>query len=69
MNTLTDEDIELERVYILTDYGLQAFLDLTASTSDYPKAKNMLGKMLKTCERLERYEDCAFIVNVVPLLN
>jgi hypothetical protein len=63
------EDEAKEGMYILKDYGLQAFLDMTASNTDYPRAKRILGRMRKTFERLERYEDCGYIANIVPLLN
>lgn len=63
------EDEAKEGIYILKDYGLQAFLDMTASNTDYPRAKRILGRMRRTLERLERYEDCAYIRDVVQLLN
>ncbi len=63
------EDEAKEGMYILKDYGLQAFLDMTASNTDYPRAKRILGRMRRTLERLERYEDCAYIVDIIPLLN
>jgi hypothetical protein len=64
------EDEAKEGMYILQEYGLHAFLDMTASTSDYPRARRILNRMLRTLERLERYEDCGYIVNVIlPVLK
>lgn len=64
------EDEALEGMYILQEYGLQAFLDMTASNTDYPRARRILNRMRRTLERLERYEDCAYIVNVIlPVLK
>ena len=55
-----------EGMYILKEYGLQAFLDLMAVES--LESRDILNDMRKTLEGLERYEDCAIIVNTINLL-
>jgi len=64
---LNIEDINAdEGMYILREYGLQAFLDLT--TGDSLESRDILNDMRKTLEGLERYEDCAYIVDIITLL-
>jgi hypothetical protein len=65
--TLTDE--AKEGIYILREYGLNAFLELTATESDHDRCKTILDRMRISLEQIERYEDCAYIVDIVPLLN
>lgn len=63
------EEEALEGIYLLREYGLQAFLDITATVTDHPRAVRILHRMRRTLERLERYEDCALIVKMIPLLK
>jgi len=58
-----------EGMYILKEYGLNAFLELTATKSNHNECKLILDKMRISLEQIERYEDCAYIVDIVPLLN
>ena len=62
------EDEADEGIYIIREYGIQAWYDLSGSV-DYSMAKGFLNRMLNTLETQERYEDCALIRDILPLFN
>jgi hypothetical protein len=55
-----------ESLYVIKEYGIQAWYDLSAIT-DYPMAQEVLNRILKTLIRIEQYEDCRFIEELIPL--
>ena len=65
-NNFNDETDE--GIYIIREYGIQAWYDLSGSV-DYSMAKRLLNQMLNNLETQERYEDCALIRDILPLFN
>ena len=57
-----------EGLHIIKEYGIQAWYDL-AGWVDYPMAQRSLNRMRRSLEREERYEDCAFVRDLIPLFN
>lgn len=57
-----------EGLHVIKEYGIQAWYDL-GGWIDYPSAVRALNRMLITLEEEERYEDCAFVRDLIPLFS
>lgn len=55
-----------ESIYIIQDYGIQAWYDLGAF-KNYNEAKITLEQMNESLERREKYEECALIRDIKTL--
>ncbi len=55
-----------ESLYIIKEYGIQAWYDLSALQS-YPDATEVLTRVKETLIRIEQYEDIRFIEDLIPL--
>jgi hypothetical protein len=62
------ENVANESMYIMREYGINAWWDLNALQS-YKEAVMELNILLKVLERMERYEDCAYVRDIIPLFG
>lgn len=61
-------DHAVEGFHILDEYGLQAFLDLTATSHDHDKGIRSLNIIKDYFERKEDYLKCAKIKDCISML-
>ena len=55
-----------ESLYIIREYGIRAWYDLSALHS-YTDAQEVLKRVVKTLIRIEQYEDINFVEDLIPL--
>jgi hypothetical protein len=58
-----------EGYYLLEEYGLDAFLEMIASKDDFPRAIGILNRIKSFFEGIEEYEKCAYIRDIIVLLE
>jgi hypothetical protein len=62
------KDAAKESMYIMREYGINAWWDLNALHT-YKEAVMELQILLKVLEDMERYEDCAYVRDIIPLFG
>jgi hypothetical protein len=53
-----------ESIYILKEYGLQAWLDMSTFEGEDEIIK-CLNRMLKTLEDTDKFEDCIYLRDII----